>query len=102
MKRRSFIATAASVALLPSAKAGPYEDPHYLRALATQLRTTRYEIGGVPLVATALRHLGRIRHSINALDPDVQVASAGLARAASVVLYDAAYSTRRKRRVISR
>ncbi|GAA0372633.1 hypothetical protein GCM10010151_73240 [Actinoallomurus spadix] len=89
LKRRSFIATAASVALLPSAKVGPYEDPHYLRALATQLRTTRYEIGGVPLVATALRHLGRIGHSINALDPDVQVASAGLARAASVVLYDA-------------
>ncbi|MEV5708556.1 helix-turn-helix transcriptional regulator [Actinoallomurus sp. NPDC052274] len=89
VKRRSFIAAAASVTFMPSAKVGPYQDPQYLRALATQLRTTRYEIGGVPLAATALRHLGKIGQSINASDPDLQVASAGLARAASVVLYDA-------------
>ncbi|MEV5754902.1 helix-turn-helix transcriptional regulator [Actinoallomurus sp. NPDC052308] len=89
VKRRSFIAAAASVTFLPSTKIGPYQDPQYLRALATQLRTTRYEIGGVPLVATALRHLGKIGQSINAADPDLQVASAGLARAASVILYDA-------------
>ncbi|WP_345435269.1 hypothetical protein [Actinoallomurus vinaceus] len=89
VKRRSFIAAAASVTFLPSAKAGPYQDPEYLRALATQLRATQYEIGGVPLVAAASRHLNKIGQAVNARDRDLQVAAAGLARAASHVLHDA-------------
>jgi transcriptional regulator with XRE-family HTH domain len=89
VKRRSFIAAAASVTLVPSAKTGPYQDPDYLRALATQLRETRNEIGGVPLVSTAVRHLGKIGQAINVRDRNLQVAAAGLARAVAHVLHDA-------------
>src|SRR2546426_101631 len=78
VKRRSFIAAAASVTLVPSAKTGPYQDPDYLRALATQLLETRNEIGGVPLVSTAVRHLGKIGQAINVRDRNLQVAAAGL------------------------
>ncbi|GAB3965116.1 hypothetical protein GCM10029978_027140 [Actinoallomurus acanthiterrae] len=94
VKRRSFIAAAASVTLVPSAKASPYKDSEYVRALAARLNRTRYEIGGVPLVATASRHLNKIAQAINVRDRNLQVASSGLARTASFVLYDARFLER--------
>lgn len=87
--RREFMAVAASVAFVPAPKIGPYQDPEYVRMLAARLDQLKDDQGGVPLVSTALRHVGHIRQAINSRNRDLHMAASDLARKASLVLFDA-------------
>jgi transcriptional regulator with XRE-family HTH domain len=88
VRRREFVAAAASITFVPSPKVGPYQDPGYVRHLAERLAHDRYQQGGVPIVSTALRHLRKIRPAINGSDRALQEASSGLACETARVLYD--------------
>ena len=88
MRRREFVATAASITFVPSPKVGPYQDPGYVRQLAERLANDRYQHGGIPIVSTALRHLRKVGPAINGTDRELQEASSGLACEAARVLYD--------------
>src|SRR5918999_6361542 len=46
VKRREFVAAAASVMFVPSPKTGPYQDAVYLRGLAKRVAADRYQNGG--------------------------------------------------------
>lgn len=89
VKRRAFLTAAASAAFIPSSAAGPYQDAAYVRALADDLAHTRDEVGGVPIVPTALRHVRHIAPAITGKDRRLQAAASELARWSALVLYDA-------------
>jgi transcriptional regulator with XRE-family HTH domain len=88
VRRREFVAAAASITFVPSPKVGPYQDPGYVRQLAERLAHDRYQQGGIPVVSTALRHLRKVGPAINGSDRALQEASSGLACEAARVLYD--------------
>ncbi len=89
VKRRRFLASAASVALIPSATStSPYRDAAYVRLLADRLAHTEEQIGGAPLVREALRHLARITPAVHSTDTALQSAASGLARRAALILHD--------------
>ncbi|GAA4639283.1 hypothetical protein GCM10023196_100320 [Actinoallomurus vinaceus] len=88
MRRREFVVTAASITFVPSPKVGPYQDPGYVRHLAERLAHDRYQQGGTPVVATALRHLRKVGPAVNGSDRALQEASSDLAGEAARVLYD--------------
>lgn len=89
VKRREFMAATASVAFVPAQKVGPFQDPEYVRMLASRLDLMRDEQGGVPLVSTAMRHVNHLRQAINSRDRNLQAAASDLARKAALVLDDA-------------
>lgn len=90
VQRREFMAAAASVIFVPSPRTSPYQDANYVAALADALTRNRYELGGLPLVASATAHISRIEKAL----PDshvhaLQKAASNLANQAALVLYDA-------------
>jgi predicted XRE-type DNA-binding protein len=89
VKRRNFLAGVTSVTFVPSPQASPFQDPEYVAGLAARLDHMCDEIGGIPLVSTALRHFRSVQGAINSQDRELQVAASDLARKASRVLYDA-------------
>jgi transcriptional regulator with XRE-family HTH domain len=89
VRRRDFVATAASIAFVPSAKTGPYQDPVYVRQLAVRLENDRYRQGGIPIVSTALRHLRKTGPAITGTDRELQEAASELACETARILYDA-------------
>jgi transcriptional regulator with XRE-family HTH domain len=89
VNRREFVTAAASVAFIPARKGDPFQDHQYIRLLAARSSRMGEQIGGVPLVATALRHAHNIRFTINSGDRQLQIAAAELAHQAAMVMYDA-------------
>ncbi len=91
VQRREFMAAAASVIFVPSPKTSPYQDAAYVAALAGVLARNRYELGGMPLVASAMGHISRIETAVrdNNCLPSLQKAASRLANQAALVLYDA-------------
>jgi transcriptional regulator with XRE-family HTH domain len=90
VKRREFVAAAASVVFVPSSKSSPYKDAAYVRMLSERLARSRYELGGVPLASTAIEHARRIWKTVdNTSDSELQTAASRLADQASLALYDA-------------
>ena len=90
VERREFMAAAASVIFVPSPKASPYQDANYVAALADALARNRYDLGGVPLVASATAHISRIERAVARNRVTVlQQAASRLADQAALVLYDA-------------
>lgn len=90
VKRRRFLASAASVAFVPKPPSGakPYADPDYVHALADRLAHTEEQIGGAPLVHEAMRHVQRIAPAVERKDTSLQGAASRLARHAALVLHD--------------
>lgn len=90
VKRRRFLASAASVALVPTPPTGtsPYADPDYVRSLADRLAHTEEQIGGLPLVREAVRHVRHVAPAVERHDKSLQVAAARLTRNAALVLHD--------------
>lgn len=89
VKRRQFLASAASVALIPSATAAnPYRDAAFVRLLADRLAHTEEQIGGAPLVAEAVRHVQHIAPAAHGTDGRLQAAASALARHAALILHD--------------
>lgn len=89
VKRRQFLASAASVALIPSPTTNsPYRDAAYVRLLADRLAHTEEQIGGAPLVREALCHVQHIAPAALGTDTGLQSAGSRLARQAALVLHD--------------
>ncbi|MFC4049182.1 hypothetical protein ACFOY4_05760 [Actinomadura syzygii] len=89
VKRREFIAAAASVTLIPTPTASPYGDAEYVQTLANRLTASEAQFGGTPLVSTALRHVQNAKGAIKGRDQRLQEAASNLARSASLILHDA-------------
>jgi transcriptional regulator with XRE-family HTH domain len=92
VKRREFMAAAASVTFVPSPKASPYQDSAYVRELATRLRHDLFEHGGVSLVSTATRHAQNVQSALVkhvTRDRELQVAASDLTYWITAVLCDA-------------
>ncbi|HZB31864.1 MAG TPA: hypothetical protein VE465_17030 [Streptosporangiaceae bacterium] len=89
MKRREFVAAAASVMFVPSPKTGPYQDPTYVRELARRVAADRYERGGALGVLSAMRHIRQIRSAVDSSDKELHVAASGLAVESVYTLNDA-------------
>jgi transcriptional regulator with XRE-family HTH domain len=79
VKRREFVAAAASVMFVPSPKVGPYEDPTNVRELARRVSRARHEHGGGATAATAMRHIRRIESVVAGRDRQLQEAASELA-----------------------
>lgn len=75
VKRRKFPAAAPSVAFVPSARIPPYQDPEYVRALATRLSTGLYERGGVFLLPFAFRYGRCLQPALTSTDRALQSAA---------------------------
>ncbi|QXJ21965.1 helix-turn-helix transcriptional regulator [Actinomadura graeca] len=89
VRRRRFLASAASVALTPPATGRhPYRDASYVRLLADRLAYTEEQIGGAPLVREALRHVRLVAPAMLGTDTGLQSAASGLARHAALILHD--------------
>ncbi|MFC5753857.1 helix-turn-helix domain-containing protein [Actinomadura rugatobispora] len=89
VKRRRFLASAASVALIPSAtQTNPYRDAAFVQLLADRLAHTEEQIGGAPLIREAMRHVHHIAPAVGEKDTGLQVAGSELARQAALVLHD--------------
>jgi transcriptional regulator with XRE-family HTH domain len=89
VKRREFVAAAASVMFVPSPKVGPYEDPANVRELAQRVFRARQEHGGGAIAATAVRHIRRIESAMAGRDRQLQEAASELAIEAVWTLIDA-------------
>lgn len=89
VKRREFVAAAASVMFVPSPKTGPYEDPEYVRDLTRRVAANRDEHGGAPGVSPAMRHIQQIRSAVDGRDKKLQMAASGLAVETVYTLSDA-------------
>jgi transcriptional regulator with XRE-family HTH domain len=89
VKRREFVAAAASVTFIPSSKVGPYEDPANVRALARRIAGARFEHGGGAIASTAIRHIQRIEPAITGHDRKLQEAASMLAVQTTWTLNDA-------------
>ncbi|WP_433136147.1 helix-turn-helix domain-containing protein [Actinomadura nitritigenes] len=89
VKRRQFLASAASIALVPSSNGtSPYRDAEFVRLLADRLAHTEEQIGGAPLVGEALRHVQHIAPAFTGTDTRLQAAASELARQAALILHD--------------
>ncbi|GAA2732500.1 hypothetical protein [Actinocorallia aurantiaca] len=90
VKRRAFLAGAASVTLVPSAEGNPYRDPDYVGAIAERVNKSLYGSGGLTAFQDADRHLRRVRNAVTG-SKDVRLlgAASELARKVSLVQYDA-------------
>ena len=91
VKRRDFVAAAASVMFVPSPKVGPYEDPANVRELARRVSSARQEHGGTTIAASAMRHVRRIESAVAGRDGQLQEAASELAVEAVWTLTDAHY-----------
>lgn len=90
MKRRRFLASAASVAFIPTPPSGvkPYADPDYVHSLADRLAHTEEQIGGMPLVREAVRHVQHVAPAIERHEKRLQAAASRLTRNVALVLHD--------------
>jgi transcriptional regulator with XRE-family HTH domain len=88
VNRREFVA-AASAAFIPAGKGSPFQDPQYVLALAARSARMGDELGGVPLVTSALRHAHGVKTAIKSSDRELQIAAAELTHQAAMVMYDA-------------
>jgi transcriptional regulator with XRE-family HTH domain len=79
VKRREFVAAAASVTFVPSPKVGPYQDPTYVRELARRTKIAMYEHGGATVASTAMRHIRQLTPVIMGEGRKLQEAASGLA-----------------------
>jgi hypothetical protein len=79
VKRREFVAAAASVMFVPSPKTGPYEDPAHVRELARRVASAWYEHGGGTIAPTAMRHVRRVEPALAGRDRQLQEAASELA-----------------------
>jgi tetratricopeptide (TPR) repeat protein len=79
VKRREFVAAAASVMFVPSPKVGPYQDPSNVWDLAQRTARARYEFGGGAIALTAIRHIRRIEPAVTSQDRKLQEAASDLA-----------------------
>lgn len=89
VNRRDFVTAAASAAFIPAGKTNPFRDPQFIRALAARSARMGDELGGVPLVAAALRHAHAVKDAIGSSDRQLQMAAAELTHQAAMVMYDA-------------
>ena len=89
VKRREFVAAAASVMFVPSPKTGPYQDPEYLRELAKRVAADRYQNGGSSGASPVMRHIRQIKSAVDSSDKRLQIAASGLAVEAIWTLSDA-------------
>jgi tetratricopeptide (TPR) repeat protein len=89
VKRREFVAGAASVMFVPSPKAGPYEDPSYLRELTRRVASAQHEHGGGTTASIAIKHIRNIRALVDSKDQELQEAASNLATEAVWTLNDA-------------
>ncbi|WP_131740150.1 hypothetical protein [Actinomadura roseirufa] len=89
MKRREFMSVAATIAFVPTPVNDPYKDAEYVQGLADRLVDAHHLHGGVPLAATALRHVRKVKEAIGGEGHGLKVAASNLARSASLALWDA-------------
>ncbi|MDX6741620.1 hypothetical protein [Actinocorallia sp. A-T 12471] len=90
VKRRAFLASAATVALVPSANGNPYRDPEYVQALSQRIGANLYGSGGLTAVEEAAKHLRRVKlTAADVKDTRFLSAASSLARHVSLVEYDA-------------
>lgn len=89
MKRRDFIAHAATVTLVPSANGNPYRDPDYVSMIAERIKKGLYN-SGVTSASHAAQHLRRVERAIGAgRDGKLTRAAAVLAHHVAIVHYNA-------------
>jgi transcriptional regulator with XRE-family HTH domain len=79
VKRREFVAAAASVMFVPSPTTGPYEDPAYVRELTRRVAADRYQNGGAFGVSSAMRHIRQITSAVESRDKKLHMATSDLA-----------------------
>jgi predicted XRE-type DNA-binding protein/tetratricopeptide (TPR) repeat protein len=79
VKRREFVAAAASVMFVPSPQTGPYQDPTYLQELTRRVAADRYQNGSASGVFPAMRHIRQITSAVESRDKKLQMAASGLA-----------------------
>lgn len=91
MKRREFVAAAASVIFVPSVSSSPYREPAYLRSLVKWVARNRYEQGGGATLPSLMRHLRNVEPALNSKDVD-------LVRAASELTCEGVWSLNDARR----
>lgn len=89
VKRREFMAAAASVMFVPSPKTGPYEDPAYVQEVSRRVAADRYQNGGAQGVSSAMRHIRQISSAVESRDKKLQIAASGLAVESVWTLNDA-------------
>ncbi|WP_283135115.1 helix-turn-helix domain-containing protein [Rhizohabitans arisaemae] len=89
VKRREFMASAAAVAFIPSPQASPYQDPEYLKSLASRLHNLTSMQGGIPVAAEAVRHASQVQSAIrNVTSPHTNKAASELIWRTSLVISD--------------
>lgn len=79
VKRREFVAAAASVMFVPSSQVGPYGDPANVLDPARRVARARHDHGGGATVGTAMRHIRRIESAVASQDKQLQEAASQLA-----------------------
>lgn len=98
VERREFMAAAASVVFIPSSKADPYQDRNFLETLSASLARNRYAVGGTPLAAGALAHVGRTREAVGPSSAPALLSTASeLMSQVALILYDAEKLTHAER-----
>lgn len=88
MRRRDFIAAAASVTFVPAAGANPYSSAEYLEGAANRLADDEARLGGAPLARQAARHAARAVLAAQTAGGSTQVAASRLLRQCALVLHD--------------
>lgn len=88
VKRRDFLAAAASTAFLPTATASPYTSASYLDGIAGRLAHNEAQLGGAPLAREAGRHIARAVPVTETAGQSVQAAASRLLRQCALVLHD--------------
>lgn len=90
VKRREFIASAASVAFVPTPKGNPYRDAEYVHFLAERTNRVLYEIGGIDTARSATLHYTQLKSAVSgSKDRRLLSAASALARNVALVKYDA-------------
>ena len=90
VRRRDFLLTAATVALVPTANttANPYTSPAYVDAVATRLAQHEAQLGGAPLAREAVRHASRVIPVARSGGPALAAAASRLCRQSALILHD--------------
>ncbi|MCD0449021.1 hypothetical protein LO762_07430 [Actinocorallia sp. API 0066] len=88
VKRREFIASAATVTLVPGANGNPYRDPDYVSMLSDKIENGSLR-SGVASAAHAAAHLRRVEHALmGGKDARLRRAASSLARNVAIAQYN--------------
>lgn len=92
VKRREFLAGAASVGFVPSPKTTPFHDPFYVNQLAQRITQAHYQTGGSSMTATLLHQARKINSASVSGGRELQSAASEFMRRGSYILRQAGRS----------